>query len=80
MSCYILQAAKFLTTHIIIISADESICFPIYFWKKLTRLGCLGLWFDNSYKKKLISACYLAGHSFKWLRFDQQIWFKKTFK
>ena len=27
------------------------------------RLGCLGLWFEDSYKKKFISGCYFAAQA-----------------
>ena len=83
--CHIFHAVKIQAAHIIIISADTDVfILGIYFWDKLTRLGCLGLWFDGSYKKKLISGCHLAAqflgenichilpalHSLTWLRFD----------
>lgn len=35
----------------------------IYFWNKLARLGCLGLWFEGSYKNKYIRGCHLAAES-----------------
>ncbi|GFR19225.1 uncharacterized protein TNCT_679571 [Trichonephila clavata] len=61
---HIFHAVKIKLGHIIIISADTDVfILGIYFWSKLARLGCLGLWFDGSYKKKIISGCHLAAQS-----------------
>lgn len=47
--------------NIIIISSDTDVfILGKYFWRILTRLWGLGLWFDGSYKKKFISGCHLA--------------------
>lgn len=61
---HIFHAVKIKLGHIIIICADTDVfILGIYFWNKLARLGCLGLWFDGSYKKKFISGCHLAAQS-----------------
>ena len=62
--CHIFHAVKIQAAHIIIISADTDVfILGIYFWNKLTCLGCLGLWFYGSYKKKLISGCHFPAQS-----------------
>jgi len=62
--CHIFHAVKIQTAHITIISADTDVfILGIYFWNKLTCLGCLWLWFDSSYKKKFISGCHFAAQS-----------------
>lgn len=64
MFCHIFHAIKIQAAHIIIISADTDVFIVgIYYWNMLKRLGCLGLWFDGSYKKKIISGCHLAAQS-----------------
>jgi hypothetical protein len=62
--CHIFHAIKIQSAHIIILSADTDVfILGIYFWNKLALLGCLGLWFDGSYKKKYISGCHLPAQS-----------------
>lgn len=64
MFCHIFHAIKIQPAHIIILSTDTDVfILGIHFWNKLARLGCLGLWFDGSYKKKYISGCHLAAQS-----------------
>lgn len=55
MFSHMFHAVKIQSAHIIILSADTDVfILGIYFWSKLAHLGCLGLWFDGSYKKKYI--------------------------
>ncbi|KAL3268808.1 hypothetical protein HHI36_007904 [Cryptolaemus montrouzieri] len=64
MFSHIFHAARIQCAHIIIVSADTDVfILGIHFWSKLARLGCLGLWFDGSYKKKYMSGCHLAAQS-----------------
>ena len=64
MFCHIFHAVKQHSADVIILSADTDVfILGIYFWNNLELLGCLGLWFEGSYKKKYISGCHLAAQS-----------------
>lgn len=63
--CHIFQGVKQNTeTEIIILSPDTDIfVLGIYFWHKLEKLGCRGLWFEGSRKKNRFLGCHLAAQS-----------------
>ncbi|KAL4720666.1 hypothetical protein ACJJTC_019395 [Scirpophaga incertulas] len=63
--CHIFQAVKQnMQTEIIILSPDTDIfVLGIYFWHKIEKLGCRGLWFEGSRKKNRFLGCHLAAKS-----------------
>lgn len=61
---HIFHAVRIQSAHVIILSADTDVfILAIYYWKELANIGCLGLWFDGSYKKKHLLGCHLAAES-----------------
>ncbi|XP_043480323.1 uncharacterized protein LOC122510010 [Leptopilina heterotoma] len=64
MFSHIFHAADTQNAHIIILSADTDVfILGIYFWQKLYIIGCQGLWFEGSQKKKRYLGCHLAAES-----------------
>ena len=63
MFCHIFHAVKNHSAHIILSADTDVFILGIHFRNKLAHLGCLGLWFEGSYKKKYISGCRLAAQS-----------------
>lgn len=64
MFCHMFHAVRVQDVHIIILSADTDVfILGIHFWNSLARLGCLGLWFHGSHKKKHFLGCHLAAES-----------------
>lgn len=61
---HIFHAVRIQSAHVIILSVDTDVfILAIYYWKELANIGCLGLWFDGSYKKKHLLGCHLAAES-----------------
>lgn len=64
MFYHIFQAVWIQSAHVIILSADTDVfILAFYYWKKLEKICCLGLWFDGSSTKKYLLGYHLATES-----------------